>query len=92
MSEQVEQAVQQAVTYVVQVESREHQVLWRDIATVEVPPRTKRLTVVERALAEAGMHPSEDPIAVRVLPAAAAEVLLLVADVPVEPRWKVADR
>ena len=84
MSEERKMAV-----YVVQRRGENPQ-MWFDIATVEVPARTKRLTVIDRALGEAGLHPSEGPVAVRVLPAAAAEVLEMRSDVPVEPRWKVA--
>lgn len=33
---------------------------WRDIATVKVPPRTKRSTVIKQALREAGILPNAD--------------------------------
>lgn len=95
MDDQEQQAARRVVTYVVQVERLESDDgprVFVDIATVEVPPRTKRQTVIERGLAEAGVHPSDGPVAVRVLDARAAEVVPLVADVPVEPRWKVAGR
>lgn len=31
-------------------------VAWEDIATVSVPPRTKRKTIIEKAFAEAGVN------------------------------------
>jgi hypothetical protein len=41
-------------TYVVQIyfEDAGH---WADAATVEVPPRTKRKTIIEKAFAESGV-------------------------------------
>lgn len=46
-------------------------VAWRDLTTVSVPPRTKRKTVVAKALAQAGkdVQPSEGqiPLQIRVL-------------------------
>lgn len=84
---------QQVVTYVVQRRANDlGEEVWADIATITVPARTKRRTVIEAGLSKAGLHPSEGPVAVRVLDARAAEVVELVADVPVEPRWKVASR
>jgi hypothetical protein len=58
-------AQREAVAYVVQVRGiyatapgdegkGESVTAWRDVATVEVPSRTKRKTVVERAIAQAG--------------------------------------
>ena len=83
------QAVQATVTYVVQQQGAEH---WTDIATVVVPARTKRWTVIEAGLRQAGLSPADGPVFVRVLDGNAARVDALVPDVPVEPRWKVADR
>lgn len=41
--------------YVVQVMSKENgtQSYWQDIATVQVPPRTKRKTIIEKAAEQA---------------------------------------
>jgi hypothetical protein len=49
---------------------------WIDIATVDVPPRTKRKTVIQKALAEAKITPAEDGTAprLRALDAESAEV------------------
>ena len=91
MSEQEQVAAQQAVTYVVQRRG-ENELMWFDLATVEVPPRTKRWTVIEAGLRQAGLSPADGPVFVRVLDGNAARVDALVPDVPVEPRWKVADR
>jgi len=50
--------------------------VWEDIATVDVPPRTKRKTVIQKALAEAKITPAEDGTAprLRALDAESAEV------------------
>lgn len=47
---------------------------WVDIATVEVEPRTKRSTVLKRALAEANIPASDTPPKLRALDAESAEV------------------
>jgi hypothetical protein len=56
-----------SVGYVVQV--RDASGFWSDVATVEVPRRTKRRTVVERALAESpsAFELDGEPVDVRVL-------------------------
>jgi len=41
--------------YVVQVMTNENERVWQDVATVEVPPRTKRKTIIEKAHEEAGI-------------------------------------
>lgn len=51
------------IVYVVQMEmalSSENHTAWRDIATVKVPPRTKRSTVIKQALKDAGIAPNAD--------------------------------
>lgn len=48
--------------------------IWEDIATVEVEPRTKRSTVIKKALAEAGIAPSDTAPKLRALDAESAEV------------------
>src|SRR4051812_26405617 len=45
--------------------------LWHDVATVEVPPRSKRRTIIERAL-NAAETPIELPVTLRILDADAA--------------------
>lgn len=82
MSEERKMAV-----YVVQQQGAEH---WTDIATVEVPSRTKRWTVIEAALRQAGLSPESGPVFVRVLDADAARVDAVVPEVPAAPRWKLA--
>ena len=47
---------------------------WVDIATVEVEKRSKRATVIKRALAEANIQPSADKLRLRVLDAESAKV------------------
>jgi hypothetical protein len=65
--------------YVVQVEKTINegsgQRAWIDIATVAVPPRTKRRTILERAFAENPAwrpDPQDDELRVRVLDAESA--------------------
>lgn len=71
MSEQTEMAPEKRTqgpqTYVVQIERElPHprpegiEKAWQDIATVTVPPRTPRKTVIKKALAEAGITPNAD--------------------------------
>lgn len=79
---------QKVSTYVVQQQAGTG--VWHDIATVEVPARTKRLTVIELGLAEAGITPADGPVFVRVLDESSAREVAMVADVPAEPGWKVA--
>jgi hypothetical protein len=70
MSETAEAAV-----YVVQMRyksDRKAGVAWEDIATVKVPPRTHRKTVIERAVEQAGIT-LEGAIMVRVLDAGSAQ-------------------
>jgi hypothetical protein len=77
-SEQAGLLERTAVEYVVQVRTDEVTdfkdtpcEIWRDIATVTVAPRTKRRTVVEKALEQARdrMSPvtADEPLVVRVL-------------------------
>lgn len=47
---------------------------WHDIATVDAEPRTKRSTIVKRALAEANIAPSKEKLRLRVLDAESARV------------------
>lgn len=62
---------------------------WKDIATVTVPPRTKRSVVIKRALAEAGIVPrdGEQP-KVRALDVDSAEVHEPKAHQPA-PEWRI---
>lgn len=49
--------------------------VWEDVATITAPPRTKRATIIGRALREAGLLPTSDkPLEVRVLDARSAHV------------------
>jgi hypothetical protein len=48
------------VREVVDIEPDEPYDVWRDVATVEVPPRTKRRTVLERGLEQAGITKTPD--------------------------------
>lgn len=75
-------------TYVVQVERKglrwvdtdgeivgEPATAWMDVATVKVPPRTRRATVIPAALKEAGIKPGDgEQPRVRVLDEASAAV------------------
>lgn len=47
---------------------------WVDVATVEVEPRTKRSTVIKKALAQADIQPGGEPPKLRALDAESAEV------------------
>jgi hypothetical protein len=48
---------------------------WEDVATVTVPAKSKRSTVIGKALQDAGLMPSaDDPLRVRVLDARSAHV------------------
>jgi hypothetical protein len=60
-------------------------IMWRDLATITVPPRTPRKLVVKQALAEAKVKP-EGKLRVRVLDAESAEVFEPEAKQP-EPEW-----
>jgi hypothetical protein len=65
-------------TYVVQrlrIHAPGEGVLWEDVATVTVPAKSKRSTVIGKALQDAGLMPSaDDPLRVRVLDARSAHV------------------
>jgi hypothetical protein len=63
-------------------------VAWVDIATVEVEPRTKRSTVIKKALAQAGIKPSDAGIKLRALDAESSEVFEPKAR-QVEPEWVI---
>ena len=65
------------VAYVVQVatfEDSDGPETWEDIVTVKVPPRTKRSTVIKKALAEVGTLAVEKPPRLRALDVESAEV------------------
>ncbi len=55
--------------------------VWADVATITVPPRTKALTAIRAAVAEAGIK-VEGVVEVRLLPADVAEPIELL---PPEP-------
>lgn len=63
---------------------------WQDIATVEVPPRTTRRTVIKKALTEANVQPNEDgsPPRLRALDAESAAVFEPESVQP-PPEWKL---
>lgn len=71
-----EKRIQKPQTYVVQLEVQHETdgAYWVDLATVTVPPRTPRRTVIKRALAEADVKPGGAAPRVRVLDADSAEV------------------
>jgi hypothetical protein len=62
---------------------------WQDIATVQVPPRTKRRTVIEQALAQAGIKPGDTPERLRALDVDSAEALTFEPHQP-DPTWRAA--
>lgn len=66
---------------------------WQDIATVQVPPRTKRRTVIEKALAQAlaqaGIKPGDTPERLRALDVDSAEALVFEPFRP-DPLWRSA--
>lgn len=100
MSDETTRAPQQDQTYVVQLlrkdfvfEGNEHGSpsseieAWVDIATVTVPPRTKRSVVIKKALAEAGIKPGQgDPPKCRALDAESA-VVHEPKPRQIEPEW-----
>jgi hypothetical protein len=66
-SEQMPRSEDGLVPYVVQVKREvyvdrldEELVAWQDVATVRVVPRTKKRTVIEKGLAEAGIEKTPD--------------------------------
>jgi lipoprotein-anchoring transpeptidase ErfK/SrfK len=87
---------QQDQTYVVLVaEARDEtgiladqHTAWVEIATVTVPPRTKRSVVIKRALAEAGISPDGDAPKVRALDVDSAHVYEPEAHQPA-PEWRI---
>lgn len=62
MSEQNAQAEEGPSVYIVQVLSKENgtQSYWQDVARVEVPPRTRRKTIIEKAQEMAEPNPLVD--------------------------------
>jgi predicted N-acetyltransferase YhbS len=64
--------------------------LWRDIATVTVPPKSPRRKVIGLALAQSGLRPAQDsePLRVRVLDAASSAETVVAPFQP-EPEWRV---
>jgi len=76
-------------TYVLQLlrEGAEPEDMWEDIATVTVPVRTKRKSIITAALKKAGLEP-EKPIKVRVLNADSAHVSEVQAES--EPRLRIS--
>lgn len=92
MSAEVPETV---VIYVVQSRvdvPEEDGVVWRDFATVKVPPRTKRKTVIELALQQVKSRSTQEqpdsPWRLRVLPPEAAQVLA-VGEKPREPELTI---
>lgn len=78
-------------TYVVQQEAGTEEGLqaWTDIATVKVPHRTKRSTVLREALKEAGISPVDGTeLTLRVLDADSAEETT-VRGKPRDPEWEI---
>jgi hypothetical protein len=61
--------------------------VWEDVATVTVPARTKRKSIITAALKKAGLEP-EKPIKVRVLNADSAHVSEVQASR--EPRLRIS--
>jgi hypothetical protein len=83
-------------TYVLQVgellidvEPEETFEAWRDVATVTVPARTKRVTAIRRAITAAGIEVSAD-VKVRLLDAESAEVRTVRPKPPAAPEFEVA--
>lgn len=62
---------------------------WLDIATVRVPPRTKRRVVIRQALQEAGIKPGEVTERLRALDVDSAEVLEFEPHQP-DPEWRAS--
>lgn len=61
---------------------------WVDVATVTAPPRSKRKTVIGKALAQSGIRPQGEPLRLRVLDAASARETI-VEPVQPDPEWKI---
>lgn len=64
---------------------------WQDIATVNVPPKTKRDTVIKAALKQAGIQPANggDSLRLRALDGRSAEVTEAKPDAP-DPQWELS--
>lgn len=101
MTEQSEKRQQQDQTYVVQIQrmlvdaARDGSgdveigvVAWEDLATITVPPRTKRSFVIKKALGQAGIRPSGEQLKVRVLDVDSFEVHEPKVR-QVEPEWVI---
>lgn len=79
-------------TYVVQKRSEQEPDVWTDVATVTVPPRTKRRTIIERALE---LTPTEAPANVgdtatfRVLDSGSAAEVPVALEVPSVPQLRI---
>jgi hypothetical protein len=48
--------------------------VWIDVATVTVPTRTTRRTIIKKALAQAGIQPTGEPLKLRALDVESARV------------------
>lgn len=91
-----EKRTQGPQTYVVQIERElllqgstdDVRLAWVDIATVVVPSRTTRRTVIKRALAEAGIEPGDVAPRVRALDFESAFVYEPEAKQP-PPEWSL---
>lgn len=76
------------VTYVVQC--RTPKGAWQDIATVKVPPRTKRPTAVRLGLEQANLAPNGEGLTCRALDADNAETIPAEPFQPA-PQWRVGN-
>jgi hypothetical protein len=74
--------VPENVGYVLQVRDEERDGVWMDMAMVLVAPRTKRLTVYRKAVAEAGIEVPEEGLDARLLDAETAEPIRLLPRPP----------
>lgn len=70
------------VSYTLQVRGEQGDGVWVDTATVVVPPRTKHMTAIRRALAEGGVEVPEDGLNVRLLGPETAEPIRVLPKPP----------
>jgi hypothetical protein len=74
--------VPENVGYTLQIRDEEDGGMWADVAMVVVPPRTKHMTVIRRALAEGEVNVPEEGLDVRLLDAETAEPIRLLPKPP----------
>jgi hypothetical protein len=79
-------------TYVVQKQDRMDTAAWHDVATVAVPARTKRRSIIEKALAingDAATDLTATPQFFRVLDTRSSQAVPVTLEAPATPQLKI---